>query len=168
LGWPERSCAKQARPQLRSGRDRARQSWPTVGPVFNSKFSPLGNASNRPFCDGVSSLRLASPHPQSSALAAAFCAHARPCLPPWATAHRNLASSAMPAGSMPAAPSAAGARSRLAPVRESPGTCASTRASSTASASASSATSHAGGRGHVPLLHPGVLRPGQVSFKFSR
>jgi hypothetical protein len=117
-------------------------SWPRFQ---LSKFSPLGNASNRPFCDGVLCLRLASPHPQSSALAAAFCAHARPCLPPWATAHRNLTSSAIPAGSMPAAPSAAGARSRLAPVRESPGTCASTRASLTASASASSATSHAGG-----------------------
>jgi hypothetical protein len=51
----------------------------------------------------------------------------------------------MPAGSMPAAPSAAGARSRLAPVRESPGSRASTPANSTASASASSATSHAGG-----------------------
>jgi hypothetical protein len=127
---------KHERPQLRSRRDRAG--------VFNSKFSP-GPLAMAAFC------ACALPHPQSSALAAAFCAHARPYLPPWATAHRNLASSAMLAGSMPAAPSAAGARSRLAPVRESPGTCASTRASSTASASASSATSHAGGaRPHSP------------------
>lgn len=159
LAGAEFDCAKQARPQLRSGRDRAG--------VFNSKFSPWATPRTGPlamaaFC------ACALPHPQSSALAAAFCAHARPCLPPWATAHRNLASSAMPAGSMPAAPSAAGARSRLAPVRESLVRAHRRPQVRQHPRRRPQPLATQGGRGHIPLLHPGVLCPGQVSFKSSR